>query len=1033
MKAIILIGALAIAGAPAVYGQAAASLSPAPRLQFFDNAGKPLAGGCIQSYQAGSTTPLATYSNAAGAANPNPVILDAYGRADIWLGGGIAYKLVIRAKTTGCAGGGGAILYTTDGIIDQGFSLAHSLQAGTLAIGLRSSPATGAGGGVGVGNALLSATTTGLYVSVNGGAPVLLNGGGGGGSGSPGGPINSVQYNSGAALGGSLNMVWDNPDAIMTICGPPATGCTPNSGFQAPTFSSSATGINNAFETAGGTFTIKGNGDGLFQDLSVTATFNSLATGSTSAIQQASGTFRITGAGAGLFQSVAMGLQAAPVTGIGGGTGVGSAQLSATTAGLYLSLNGGAPALITGGGGAGSPGAPINSIQYNNAGTFAGTANLLWNNSANQMTITGAATAGFQAPAFSSSNSGTAVAYTNSGGTFQVFGNGDGLFQDLSVTATFNSLATGATSAIQQGSGTFRITGAGDGLFQTTALGLKNAAVTGLGGGTGVGNALLSATTAGLYLSLNGAPPVALTGGGGGSGTPGGPATSIQYNNAGAFAGSANLVFNSTANIMTITGGVNAGFQAPVFSSSATGTNAAFVANNGAAQILGNGDATFQNVVVNATFNSVATGATKVIQQSSGTFSITGAGDAGFQSTALGLKAAATTGLGGGTGVGNAMLSATTAGLWLSVNGGAPALLAAGGAPGGPSGAVQFNSGGVFTGNSNFVVTGGGVVTVCAPPAVNCTVNSGYQGPSFSSSATGANPAFVAGNGAGQINGNGAAAFQSLALTGGITVGNGFYGLTGGGALTVSSCSGCSAGVTSWNARTGAVALTKADVTTVEGQGLGTADSVSFNAVTANQHNGGTYAGTLYNCSSAGSSSCFQQSSGRFQINGDGNAYFQSLCVINGFPGSDTCNGVTPAAGSVVGSGISALTLGATIRNTAANYGIAETDTGGNCNIGTAYAGGIGCASDARLKTKIADLPAALAGVLKLRPVTFTWTKNSAPGIGFIAQDVEKVFPGVVRKETDGYLSVAYMGLIPELVKAIQELTARVAVLEGHK
>ena len=62
--------------------------------------------------------------------------------------------------------------------------------------------------------------------------------------------------------------------------------------------------------------------------------------------------------------------------------------------------------------------------------------------------------------------------------------------------------------------------------FAQVAVDLKAAAVTGTSGGTGVGNAMLSATTAGLYLSLNGAAPVAL-----GANVPGGSSTQVQFNN----------------------------------------------------------------------------------------------------------------------------------------------------------------------------------------------------------------------------------------------------------------------------------------------------------------------------------------------------------------------------------------------------------------------------------------------------------------------------------------------------------------------
>lgn len=69
-----------------------AVLTPAPKMQFFDINGEPLVGGKVYTYQAGTTTPLVTYTDYTGAsANPNPVILNARGEAPIWLGSGI-YK-----------------------------------------------------------------------------------------------------------------------------------------------------------------------------------------------------------------------------------------------------------------------------------------------------------------------------------------------------------------------------------------------------------------------------------------------------------------------------------------------------------------------------------------------------------------------------------------------------------------------------------------------------------------------------------------------------------------------------------------------------------------------------------------------------------------------------------------------------------------------------------------------------------------------------------------------------------------------------
>lgn len=73
------------------------SVSIAAFPQFLDSNGKPLSGGLVWSYAAGTTTPLTTYTSRDGdIANSNPVVLDADGRANIWLSANVAYKLVLE-------------------------------------------------------------------------------------------------------------------------------------------------------------------------------------------------------------------------------------------------------------------------------------------------------------------------------------------------------------------------------------------------------------------------------------------------------------------------------------------------------------------------------------------------------------------------------------------------------------------------------------------------------------------------------------------------------------------------------------------------------------------------------------------------------------------------------------------------------------------------------------------------------------------------------------------------------------------------
>lgn len=65
-----------------------ASLSPLPKLQFFDANGNPLVGGRLYTFAAGTTTPLDTYTDNTGTiAASNPIILNGRGECEVWLGG----------------------------------------------------------------------------------------------------------------------------------------------------------------------------------------------------------------------------------------------------------------------------------------------------------------------------------------------------------------------------------------------------------------------------------------------------------------------------------------------------------------------------------------------------------------------------------------------------------------------------------------------------------------------------------------------------------------------------------------------------------------------------------------------------------------------------------------------------------------------------------------------------------------------------------------------------------------------------------
>lgn len=70
-------------------------LSPTVKQQFLDNNGRPLVNGKLFTYEAGSSTKLATYDGPSGSANANPIALDFRGECSLWIPPNIAYKYVL--------------------------------------------------------------------------------------------------------------------------------------------------------------------------------------------------------------------------------------------------------------------------------------------------------------------------------------------------------------------------------------------------------------------------------------------------------------------------------------------------------------------------------------------------------------------------------------------------------------------------------------------------------------------------------------------------------------------------------------------------------------------------------------------------------------------------------------------------------------------------------------------------------------------------------------------------------------------------
>lgn len=126
--------------------------------------------------------------------------------------------------------------------------------------------------------------------------------------------------------------------------------------------------------------------------------------------------------------------------------------------------------------------------------------------------------------------------------------------------------------------------------------------------------------------------------------------------------------------------------------------------------------------------------------------------------------------------------------------------------------------------------------------------------------------------------------------------------------------------------------------------------------------------------------------------------------------------------------------------NSSGNVGIGTNAPGYplqvNGNIGaTAFI----YTSDVRLKTEITTLDNSLDKISQLRGVSFRWQDSGQPSVGLVAQEVEKVFPELVR-DSNGLKGVEYGNLVAPLIEAIKEqqtqiksLSERLERLEAKK
>lgn len=110
---ILLACVLLMSAAPA--SAATGTIMPTPYQTVFDSNGDPISGACIWTYTAGTTTPVATYTDVnLSVANSNPIVADSAGRFGAFLTQGVSYKFVYETACT--APSHGTTIRTVDNI-----------------------------------------------------------------------------------------------------------------------------------------------------------------------------------------------------------------------------------------------------------------------------------------------------------------------------------------------------------------------------------------------------------------------------------------------------------------------------------------------------------------------------------------------------------------------------------------------------------------------------------------------------------------------------------------------------------------------------------------------------------------------------------------------------------------------------------------------------------------------------------------------------------------------------------------------------
>jgi hypothetical protein len=162
--------------------------------------------------------------------------------------------------------------------------------------------------------------------------------------------------------------------------------------------------------------------------------------------------------------------------------------------------------------------------------------------------------------------------------------------------------------------------------------------------------------------------------------------------------------------------------------------------------------------------------------------------------------------------------------------------------------------------------------------------------------------------------------------------------------------------------------------------------------------------------------------------------FAESISLGETEPGQDTFLYVSGAAGGKqTGDGVAVFGGDVVFSGTIFNPGM-QADTGGSAVKFGSFNELFYETSDVRIKTDINTIDAGLHKVQNLRGVTFrnSQREDSETEVGLIAQEVQAVVPEIVTTTPSGYLQVDYAKMVAVLIEAVKEQQSTIQLLESR-